>query len=452
LVLRKKDRREWAWFAIPGIVVVFTVGLFLYGMTVKGNKPLMSMLSFVNARTEGATDITTYTGIALAKRGDYSFRSGDNGLFRYIGQSGEYRNYYYDEYSMQPRVVTASIRDDNGMAVERNNLNVWNMYCFEEKRMRDSVGTLTADLYAEPGYVRGTVRNNTNQLLTEVLIVVNNQFCVIDSLEAGATSPVEIKLMQNQGGYFNYYMILDQMYPYYYVGMPMQDARSADQRKEDNLRRDIQSSYFDQMNMYGYGYGMQPVPNVLLGWAQDPVTGSSMLVNGSADAIRFARTVFEGQVDIHYEKDGKLFVPFDVKTAEFVNNGNSNVYADPYGINIQAGEALLFIEVSEWSKYDIEALDVYWPIMYGNNNVTLSYYAGPLLDEWNNLDSLAMMQAQWTEMPMRITGAEFSLPKDVIKAMSQHGLWFKASLSEAAAFKEGTNLGYPTIQIKGTAK
>jgi len=75
LVLRRLDRREWAWITIPALVVVFTAAAFVLGIVLRGTDVVVNELGIVRgaAGTErGMADIRV--GIFSPSRGAFEVR------------------------------------------------------------------------------------------------------------------------------------------------------------------------------------------------------------------------------------------------------------------------------------------------------------------------------------------------------------------------------------------
>ncbi len=72
MVLRRLDRREWAWLTMPVLVVLVTVGAYGFGTVLRGNDVIVNEVAIVRGAA-GATDGTgqIYLGIFSPSRGQY---------------------------------------------------------------------------------------------------------------------------------------------------------------------------------------------------------------------------------------------------------------------------------------------------------------------------------------------------------------------------------------------
>ena len=72
LVLRRLDRREWAWVTMPALIVVFAVGAYGFGAALRGSDVMVNEVALVRG-SPGATDGTAqvYLGVFSPSRGTY---------------------------------------------------------------------------------------------------------------------------------------------------------------------------------------------------------------------------------------------------------------------------------------------------------------------------------------------------------------------------------------------
>jgi hypothetical protein len=75
LVLRRLDRREWAWFTIPALAVAFTVAAFMLGIVLRGSSVVVNELGVVRGAAgtdRGVADV--YVGIFSPSRATFDVR------------------------------------------------------------------------------------------------------------------------------------------------------------------------------------------------------------------------------------------------------------------------------------------------------------------------------------------------------------------------------------------
>ncbi len=170
LVLRRLDRREWAWLTMPVLVVVFTVVAYGFGAALRGNEVIVNEVAIVRGAT-GATDGTgqVYIGVFSPSRGTYQLRVPGGAL------------------------LSAPINGDIfGGAAPASQLDVLQG---DPARVRDldvgfgSLRTIRADtavvvplietdLRLEDGRLKGTIRNASSGLLQNSAVVLGGTVVV----------------------------------------------------------------------------------------------------------------------------------------------------------------------------------------------------------------------------------------------------------------------------------
>jgi hypothetical protein len=72
LLLRRLDRREWAWLSVPATVVLFALGTYLLGFGVRGGSVLLNQVTVVqSSEGEAQGAATSFLGMFSPRRGSY---------------------------------------------------------------------------------------------------------------------------------------------------------------------------------------------------------------------------------------------------------------------------------------------------------------------------------------------------------------------------------------------
>ena len=81
LVLRRLDRREWAWITVPALIAVFTVGSFGIGGLLRGSDVIVHEVAIVRgAPGTTAATVQSYLGIFSPSRSTFQVRVGGDAL------------------------------------------------------------------------------------------------------------------------------------------------------------------------------------------------------------------------------------------------------------------------------------------------------------------------------------------------------------------------------------
>jgi len=192
LVLRRLDRREWAWLTMPLLIVAFTAGAFGFGAALRGNDVIVNEVAIVSG-SPGATDgsAQVYVGIFSPSRGRYQVRVPGGALLSspindfFGGQGGV--NTQLDVLQGDP----ARVRD---LAVGFGSLRTI------RAETPVTVPLIETDLRLEDGRLKGTVRNLSNERLDKPAVVLGGTVATLKDLEPGAEATVDVRLANNLFG------------------------------------------------------------------------------------------------------------------------------------------------------------------------------------------------------------------------------------------------------------
>jgi hypothetical protein len=191
LVLRRLDRREWAWLTMPVLVVAFTVGAYGIGSALRGNDVIVNEVAIV-AGAPGATEGTgqVYVGIFSPSRGRYQVSVPGGALLSapindFFGNQGAATQ--LDVLQGDP----ARVRD---LAVGFGSLRTI------RAETPVTVPLIETDLRLEDGRLKGTIKNLSDQLLERPSVVLGGTVARLADLERGAEATVDVQVQNVQFG------------------------------------------------------------------------------------------------------------------------------------------------------------------------------------------------------------------------------------------------------------
>lgn len=191
LVLRRLDRREWAWLTMPGLIVVFAVGAYVFGAALRGNDMIVNEVAIVRG-APGATDGSgqIYVGIFSPSRGRYQLRVPGGALLSapindFFGAQGAPTQ--LDVLQGEP----TRVRD---LAVGFGSLRMF------RAETPVTVPLIEADLRLDDGRLKGTIRNLSNERLEKPAVVLGGTVAALKDLEPGAEAKIDILVQNNLFG------------------------------------------------------------------------------------------------------------------------------------------------------------------------------------------------------------------------------------------------------------
>lgn len=191
LVLRRLDRREWAWLTMPALIVVFAVASYVYGAALRGGDVLVNQVAIIRGAPgteEGLGQV--YVGIFSPTRGTYQVRVPGGALLS------------------SPISNELNLGADQGSSLD--------VLQGDPSRLRDlAVGfgslrtiradaalpapKVTANLRLEDGSLVGTVRNDSQQTLEQVALVLGSDLANLGALAPGREASVHLQVLGSSG-------------------------------------------------------------------------------------------------------------------------------------------------------------------------------------------------------------------------------------------------------------
>lgn len=181
-VLKRLDRREWAWGIIPALAVLFSIGVFTVGRAQIADNNASFIVSQIEILNEGMAEVSATGSFLSISGGTYTVEAEPGFVvspyFRYMGGISE---------------VTASLTRE---ADETTHLVLERVPYLTIKQIaaagiKRDIGTFTADVTVEDSRLRGTITNNTAFDIEELYVDLVMQRIPLGSLKKGETITVD---------------------------------------------------------------------------------------------------------------------------------------------------------------------------------------------------------------------------------------------------------------------
>jgi len=188
VVLRRRRRLELAWLTTPAIVILFTIGAYLIGYTMKGGSLRLCEATIVEA-SSGARYGRAVTNASLFSpaRRSYDMAISDPSAISQMistGPGDQPPTAYLGDTSLIPGV---------GMAM-------WSSKSFESVGGRDLGGAVTATLRQNGGEISGQITNNTAVDLHDCRVVFGSARLDIGRLSKGHSKQIKLAYGGAVGG------------------------------------------------------------------------------------------------------------------------------------------------------------------------------------------------------------------------------------------------------------
>ena len=183
LVLRRLDRREWAWVTIPVLVGVFAVASYGLGATLKGSDVIVNEIAVVRASQDAGRGIgQVYVGVYSPTRRSFEVSIAGGALISTPANEAQQGT------TQQPLDVvlgesTSRLRNfEVGFGVLRG---------FRAEAPADSP-RIDSTLRLSGGRLQGDITNRSESVLENVAVVFGGAVAVVPKLDPGATQSISL--------------------------------------------------------------------------------------------------------------------------------------------------------------------------------------------------------------------------------------------------------------------
>lgn len=194
LVLKRFDKREWLWAAVPAAAIVFALIMLLMSNTSQMNEPVALTASRVMVEGDSA-QYNTYIGVATPNGGEMTIETSADQLPRVITTNDRYYSYYDDgttDRLFRPVTLRQRMRYGQNPAVGFASNEAWDARTLMVSGLEAEVGGLTANLWMEKDGLHGEVVNNTDYLLEGGMLVTSLGYCFTGDLLPGQRAEISM--------------------------------------------------------------------------------------------------------------------------------------------------------------------------------------------------------------------------------------------------------------------
>lgn len=186
-ILKKKDKREYTWWIIPAIAVVTSIAIFAYGAKDRIARAQIQHTAMLNVAEDGS--LTGYYAESLLtnKSGNFTFTTQPETTL-FASNRGD--DIFGSSSSIPVHKRTMLEKDAAGSTVHIRNAGYWDVTTIYGQTTVEKVGTFGNQLKVEDKQLTGTVTNDFQFALTDVVIWSGVQQIALGDLGPGETVQV----------------------------------------------------------------------------------------------------------------------------------------------------------------------------------------------------------------------------------------------------------------------
>lgn len=331
VVLKKKDKREYAWFIIPAVALLTSIGLFAFGAKDRIGNPQIQQTGFFEVDADSGLN-GYYVNTLLSNRGgNYQFTAPSSTTMTYRMAS---------EFSETQPYLSAML--EKGAASNQmtlRDMRYWSVESIMGQSYIENSGNYTIDLEVAEERITGTIRNNFPFAVEDVSIWTGTRLLNMGDLNPGDELTVDEAI---QSDILPPAAAIGQSYGY----MPIADLEELEKAR----RQTLLSTSYEEMSQNGR------TPYVIA-YTQDAIVPITLKdQRASVDSVHLIAQSFKPELSL----SGEITLNTDAFGMELAgaNNGAyfENVSNDPYLYYLEGGEYELTYLLPE----DIETSKSTW--------------------------------------------------------------------------------------------
>lgn len=185
-ILKRKDKREYAWGIIPLIAILTSAGIFGYGAKDRIARPQVQQSSFLYVNEDGSLNGYYAESILSNKGGEFSFTSPNSTSM--VAQRN-FNSFTGNTTNIHENVILE--KSSNSSDLTFRDLGYWSVSSFYGETYIPNAGQLASDLKVEASKITGTLTNNFPFSLKEVSIWSGSKLIVLGDLKPGEQMQVD---------------------------------------------------------------------------------------------------------------------------------------------------------------------------------------------------------------------------------------------------------------------
>ncbi|PYI51735.1 DUF4350 domain-containing protein [Paenibacillus flagellatus] len=403
LVLKRIDRREWAWFAIPSIAVVTSVLIYAVGASDRGSTLAQTLAVNELSGTGSATRMAA-SSVFVPSGGDYEIEwSGKRSISPFMVNDGR---------TLQGGNADMIIRTDAERTVASfENVPFWSVRkAFGAQEAVSDAGKFDYSISIDASGVKGEVTNLTKGDLYEAGLFFGSQWVRIGDMKPGEKKPFQLSPAASPGmpgGDWGNYVF------------PYQGNRDMNQRERSLLNSYSQSKWNGPVNS-------RQLEPTLIGFAKS----KEALFKIDGKPVASERIdMFVQRLKLDFVQGDRVFIPRGILTP-FVETSNVTHMSSYFngGIDVGKGDFTIVFRLPERKEWQFE-------------KATLSMAQQPsfAVELWNE------SKQSWAPLQ----GGKTELTAEQLKEALTGGNGIRLKVTNS---QNGGRFNYPDLTVEGAVK
>lgn len=441
-ILKKKDKREWGWVAVPALSVLFVAIVFILSINSQYKSGLINIVSATRVKDGqniGTTDI--YGCTKYSKKGDIVLTT-DEFVNLSVPPDDDW-NYFStsDNHEGTTDICTNKILVGDSTEITYFNKGSWDSNDFEMKTITDLGGIVDCNVKMENDKIIGTITNHTNRNFKDILMVVGKRVIMIDSLKTGESIDINEDIVDKQITDLSN-AIWEVFRDLYDRGKIQEKIKSGKMTRQDAYRMmresDLVQDYinWNETEMRLLNDGDMKV--FLYAFDEESILPQTFYINGQT-TIENALNLYMMEYSVHLAEAENFEIPFGILSGNVTGQQDNNFIRD-------YGDGTLYAEMTSevtWA-FGLPANVSVQSVQFRSLNDTGNFYQAPEIfnvstGEWEPLQS-----EEYYDMTDYINN-DYSVGNELVDYPNGY-------IMVKYFVQKETEIKYPEIKLKGVGQ
>lgn len=310
LLLKKMDKREWAWIMIPAISILSSLVIFIIGSSDK-RTPLIHTLNTLELDGNGNGQRISAAAVFVPNGGSYELEA-PKATQTVVADSTNQNSGYYNQLT---GISEQYIRQDaEKTQIQWSDVPYWSVRkAWMKSDDTEQLGKFEVNLAADSNGLKGEISNGTKSDLTDIHILLNRKIYSVGELKVGEKKPIALASPSIANSDHDY-------------GHLLFNTATIGGYRRGNM--DIRERERQMINSYMNSKGLDHEKPLIVGWSKDKqslfqVTGK----NAKSDQLN----MWIQEIDLQVVQGDKVSIPAGYASPKIVNSSTNQLIMESNG-------------------------------------------------------------------------------------------------------------------------
>lgn len=272
-ILKRKNKRELAWYIIPVISIIISFAFYQVALLSRGDEVMSHNVSYLDIKDAKNAELSTASSIFVPYSGDYTINYGNLNYLLPIDDTNNNKKTWI------------SVSDGKGI-VKYENIDFWSFKSVYLKNNLTDLGEFESGLRNEDGKLTGTISNNSKLNLTDTKLIYKGNVFDLGDFSTFESKHIDISYTPSYNTSNSYmYIEIERLFP--------------DSLVNDPKRYQTRESVMLEM------FSAQPFDNladelIIIGWTDEAFIQLDILTN---EHVEYNLTLVKDTIEFAVEGD-----------------------------------------------------------------------------------------------------------------------------------------------------